>query len=153
MTWTTFHHRGETLRTVIDLLDLRRDGVLPMEAAGVRAAFGDELSLLGALQLRWHARLSGHLERALMHRPADAEAAVVAAWRAAADELPGVRLVLDRYRAAPLDERMARALATSAAKEHLLMAAMAGRAVGTTAESVRAGERLVERARSGVALV
>ena len=153
MTWTTFHRRGETLRTVLDLIDLRRDGLLPMEADGVRETFGDELSLLGALQLRWHARLSGHLERALMHQPTDTEAAVVAAWRAAADELPGVRLVLDHYRSEPLDEQMAATVATSAAKEHALLAAMAGRAGTTRGAAEQAGEEIAERARSGVVLV
>ena len=47
-----------------DAADARRDGLLPMDVTGVRETFGDELTLLGALQLRWHTRLSGHLERA-----------------------------------------------------------------------------------------
>jgi len=62
MTWTTFHRRGEVLRTVIDAADARRDGLLPMDVPGVPETFGDELSLLGALQLRWHTRLSGRLD-------------------------------------------------------------------------------------------
>jgi hypothetical protein len=35
MTWTTFHHRGEVLRTVTRTADDRRDGILPMDVAGV----------------------------------------------------------------------------------------------------------------------
>jgi hypothetical protein len=148
MTWTTFHHRGEVLRTVIDAADARRDGLLPMDVPGVPETFGDELSLLGALQLRWHTRLSGRLERALMHQPLDTDDAVVAAWQATADELPGTRMVLDHYRAEPLDDRMAAALATSTAKEHVLLAAMAGRAGGSTDATATAGGVLEERARA-----
>ncbi len=98
MTWTTFHHRGDVLRTVTQTADARRDGVLPMDVTGVRETFGDELTLLGALQLRWHTRLSGHLERAMLDHPADLEQAAIDAWHATTDDLPGTRLVLDHYR-------------------------------------------------------
>src|SRR5689334_8512920 len=112
MTWTTFHRRGEVLRAVTATADARRDGLLPMDVEGVHETFEDELSLLAALQLRWHTRLSGRLEHALMHRPTDTDHAVVEAWRATALELPGIRCVLDHYRAAPLDEAMGRVLRT-----------------------------------------
>ncbi|HET7429918.1 MAG TPA: hypothetical protein VFJ89_00280 [Nocardioides sp.] len=148
MTWTTFHHRGEVLRTVIDTLDTRRDGTLPMDLAGVTETFGDELTLLGALQLRWHTRLAGHVERALMDQPLDTDEAVVAAWHATRDELPGVRTVLDRYRAEPVDEPMAEALATASAKEHVLLGAAAGRHGATPAATAAAGRLLEERARA-----
>lgn len=148
MTWTTFHHRGEVLRTVTATADARRDGLLPMDVDGVRETFGDELTLVAALQLRWHTRLSGHLEHALMHAPTDTDAAVVGAWQAAAEELPGVRLVLDHYRTEPRDEAMAAALRTSAAKEHVLLAAMAGRSSADAAATVAAGRALEERARA-----
>lgn len=148
MTWTTFHHRGEILRTVTRTADQRRDGILPMDVDGVRETFGDELSLLGALQLRWHTRLSGHLERALLHQPMDLEEAAASAWHATADELPGTRLVLDHYRSEPLDDAMDAALATSASKERVLLAAMAGRAGARTEETVAAGLVLEERARA-----
>ena len=92
MTWTTFHRRGEVLRTVTATADARRDGLLPMDVEGVPETFGDELGLLAALQLRWHTRLSGHLEHALMHQPLDIDDAVAGAWHATADELPGTRL-------------------------------------------------------------
>ena len=58
----------------------------------------------------------------------DLERAVVAAWQATAEELPGVRAIVDHHRAEPLDEAMAAAMAKSAAKEHVLLAVMAGRA-------------------------
>ena len=147
MTWTTFHHRGEVLRAVTEAADTRRDGLLPMDVTGVRDTFGDELTLLGALQLRWHTRLSGHLERGLLDQPDDLERAAVAAWHATADELPGIRLVLDHYRAEPLDGPMATACATAAAKERVLLAANAGRAGARTEDTVAAGLELEERAR------
>ncbi|WP_151081469.1 hypothetical protein [Nocardioides cynanchi] len=147
MTWTTFHHRGDVLRAVTATADERRDGLLPMDVDGVLETFGDELSLLGALQLRWHTRLSGQIERELLQRPLDLEAAVIAAWHAAADELPGTRAILDHYREEPRDEQMAFVMATSEAKERVLLAAMAGRAGVDTAATATAGQALEERAR------
>ena len=148
MTWSTFHRRGEVLRDVIDAADTRRDGLLPTDVPGVPETFEDELALLGALQLRWHTRLSGRLERTLLHQPADLDRAVVGAWHATAAEMPGVRLELDLYRAAPLVDRMAVALATATAKEHVLLAAMAGRTGATTEATAEAGRALEERARA-----
>ena len=116
MTWTTFHHRGDVLRAVTHTADERRDGILPMDVAGVHETFGDELTLLGALQLRWHTRLSGHIERELLHQPMNLDDAVVRAWHAAVDELPGTRAVLDHYLDTPLDSRMEHVMATAAAK-------------------------------------
>ena len=128
MTWTTFHRREDVLRAVIDAADLRRDGLLPTDVPGVPETFGDELTLLGALQMRWHTRLAGHLERAFMHQPADSGEAVVAAWEATAQELPGVRMVIDHYRAEPADDRMRAVLANAAAKERGLLGALGVRA-------------------------
>jgi hypothetical protein len=147
MTWTTFHHRGEVLRTVTRTADARRDGILPMDVPGVIETFGDELTLLGALQLRWHTRLSGHIERELLQQPLDLDRAVIAAWHATADELPGTRAIVDRYRAEPLDEPMAFMTATSAAKERVLLAAMAGRAGVDTTATAAAGRTIEEQAR------
>ena len=148
MTWTTFHHRGDVLRTVTEAADERHDGLLPMDVAGVSETFGDETTLLGALQLRWHTRLSGHLERALLDQPEDLDEAVVAAWHATADDLPGTRLVLDHYRTAPLDDAMRFTMATAAAKERVLLAATAGRAGVTTEDTVAVGLELEELARA-----
>lgn len=149
MTWTSYRNRGETLRRVTAAVDERRDGRLPMDLAGVREAFGDELQLLGALQLRWHTRLAGRIERELMHQPMDLESAVVAAWRATADELPGIRAVVDHHRDHPLDAAMAEALAKATAKERILLAVMAGQGSARDAAAVPAGARIEERARSG----
>ena len=77
MTWTSFHRRGEVLRDVIAAADQRRDGTLPLDVDGVSATFDDELELLGALQLKWHTRLAGRIEREQMNQPLDLRAAVV----------------------------------------------------------------------------
>ena len=97
MTWTTFHRREDVLRDVVAAVDTRRDGLLPMDLPGVASAFGDEPTLLGALQLRWHTRLAGRIERELDLAPHDPDAAIEAARRQTAREMPGVRAVLDRY--------------------------------------------------------
>ena len=119
-------------RPSIAAADARRDGLLPMDVDGVAETFADELDLLGALQLRWHTRLAGRIERELM-RPADATSsdAVVTAWRATAaraarhprDPRPAPR------RAARRRDGRARC-GPSTAKEHALLAVMAGRASG-----------------------
>ncbi|HET6627808.1 MAG TPA: hypothetical protein VFG63_15565 [Nocardioidaceae bacterium] len=127
MTWDAFHRRDEVLRAVIEELNARRDGTLPLDLPGVAETF-DELSLVGALQLRWHTRLAGTIERELMDHPSDHESAVVCAWSRVAQELAGVRAVLDAYTEAPTSEAMAAALGTARRKERALLASMAGRA-------------------------
>lgn len=152
MTWKTFHSRGEILRAVIAAADARRDGLLPTDVDGVSATFADDLELLGTLQLKWHTRLAGHIERQLVEQPLDLPLAVATAWGNACDEMPGVRLVLDHYRAEPLDEAMASAMAKATVKEHALLAVMAGQAnVGGTAAEAEAapiGALIEERARA-----
>jgi hypothetical protein len=148
MTWKSFHRRGEVLRTVIAEADARRDGYLPMQVEGVSETFGDELTLLGALTLRWHTLLAGRIERELMTQPMDLEGAVISAWQDTADELPGVLAILDRYRAEPLDEAMAWAMTTATVKEHQLLAVMAGRSSARDARAARAGEQIADRART-----
>lgn len=147
--WRAFHNRGEILRTVIATADERQDGILPMDVAGVDETFGDELALLGALQLRWHTRLAGRIERELMIQPMDLEQAVVTAWRATRDEMPGVRKIVDRYRSEPTDSAMAEAMARATAKEQIMLAAMAGRSSVQDAAAARVGEAIEQRARSG----
>lgn len=147
MTWKSFHNRGEILRSVIATAAVRRDGRLPMDVAGVAETFGDELTLLGALQLRWHTRLAGHIDRELMNQPMDLDSAVVSAWSNAADELPGVRRILDHYRAEPVDDAMAAAMAKATAKEHVLLAVMAGRASVHDPTAAPIGAEIETRAR------
>ena len=80
----------------------------------------------------------------------DLEDAVVAAWHATADELPGVRAIVDRApRPRPIDAAMAEAMATaSTAKEHVLLAVMAGRVSAPDAAAAAVGERIERRARA-----
>lgn len=150
MTWTSFHSRGATLRAVVETADQRRDGLLPLDVDGVAETFGDARSLLGALQLRWHTRLAGRVERELAHQPMDLAGAVVTAWRATADDNPGIHAIIDHYTEHPLDEEMAAMLATSAAKGQILLAVMAGlSSLPATDATLRAGAALERRAREG----
>lgn len=150
MTWTSFHNRGETLRTVMAAADERRDGLLPMDVDGVADHFDDEFDLLAALQLKWHTRLASRIERELMDQPMDLESAVVDAWQLTVADMPGVRAILDHYRAEPLDSRMADAMAKSLVKEHLLLAAMAGRTSYDNHVAVPVGAEIEERARASM---
>src|ERR1700749_3740162 len=110
MTWDPFPRRGEVLRAVVEVANSRRDGVLPMELPGVAETFGDETALVAALQLRWHTRLAGQIERALCDEPAKRETAVLTAGRRPASELAGVRAILDACTDQPFDIEMAQAL-------------------------------------------
>lgn len=150
MTWTSYHHRGEILRTVTAVADQRRDGLLPMDVAGVAVRFDDELDLLGALQLTWHTRLAGRIERELGDQPMDLESAVVRAWRGVAQELPGIRLIIDHYRTHSTDDRMAAAMAKAHAKERLLLAVMAGQGSCGDERAIPAGALIEARARETV---
>lgn len=147
MTWTTFHRRGEVLRTVVETADQRVDGELPLDVPGVAETFADTTDLLGALQLRWHTRLAGRIERELMSQPMDLQRAVITAWHRTADDLPGVRAILDHHLDHPLDDEMARVARTAAAKEHVLLAVMAGRGGPDDAASVTVGAEIQARAR------
>ena len=147
MTWHSYHHRGEVLRRIIEAADRRLDGILPMDVDGVGQTFEDDLAVLAALELRWHTRLAGQIERNLMSQPMDLEASVILAWQQNAEALPGVRMILDHYAAHPDTVEMADNLATAAAKEHQLLAMMAGLASELDEACARVGAELVERAR------
>ena len=148
MTWDTFHRRAEVLRNVIAEADRRRDGTLPMELPGVAETFGDELTLLGALQLRWHTHLAGAVERELMAHPTDLEDAVSRGWRAAATDLPGVRRILDESTAGRHAPEAARLLERAQRKDWTLLAAMAGKASPSDHRAADVGRRIEERARA-----
>jgi hypothetical protein len=154
MTWTAFHKRAEVLRTVVDEADLRRDGSLPTQLAGVTETFHDQTDLVGALQLRWHTRLAGTIDRLLPQEARqgdDLESAVRRAWLTTADQLPGIRAVLDRQLTAPATPEVASALARATDKEGVLLAVSAGRvAVGHRVDPhvVAVGRRIEEAARA-----
>lgn len=148
MTWNSYHTRGEILSTVIRTADQRQDGLLPLDVEGVTATFDDEFDLLTTLQLKWHTRLAGKLERQLSEQPMDLRGAAITAWHDTADEMPGVRMILDHYLDEPIDARMAAAMRTSTAKEHLLLAVMAGMGSYAAELAVPYGERLAAEARA-----
>jgi len=148
MTWTTYHKRGEILRTVMTVANERCDGLLPMDLDGVTEKFEDQLELLGALQLKWHTRLAGRIEQELADQPMDLESAVVRAWHHTAGEMPGVRAIIDTYLDQPLDERMATMMAKARAKERVLLAVMAGKAAYADTRAAAVGAAIEERARA-----
>ncbi|MBO0842936.1 MAG: hypothetical protein J2O46_07100 [Nocardioides sp.] len=148
MSWTNHHKRGEILHTVISTVNERRDGLLPMDLPGVADTFHGEIDVLAALQLRWHTRLAGHIDQELVAQPMDLESAVVSAWHTTADELPGVRAVLDHYRALPTGEQMSEALAKFEAKDQRTLAVMAGKGAWGDDETVRLGSLIEMRARA-----
>jgi hypothetical protein len=150
MSWNTFHNRGEALRVVVDTVNDRRDGVLPMTVPGVAENFADELDLVGALQLKWHARLSGNIERAMAREPMDLETAVATAWRVTAEQMPGVRLVIDRAAERPENEGMERAMIRARELERARLAIAAGLASSQDAAAVAAGRRVEEQAREAL---
>src|SRR4051794_31760658 len=148
MTWTSFHRRGDVLRDVIAVADERRDGVLPRDVDGVTAVFSEDLDLLAALQLKWHTRLAGRIEREQVSQPMDLRAAVVRAWHSTADELPGIRAILDEQRLRPADDATAEVMRKSAAKEHVLLAVMAGEASAYDGRAAAVGERIEAQAKA-----
>ena len=150
MSWNDFHHRSEILRVVVDTANENRDGVLPMNVAGVTENFTDELDLVGALLLKWHARLSGNIERALTREPMDLQAAVAAAWRTTAEQLPGVRMVIDRCTDAPASPEMEHAMNRAHDRESLYLATAAGLSNGRSSDSVEAGRHVEQLARTGL---
>jgi hypothetical protein len=148
MTWTSFHRRGDVLRNVIAAADQRRDGALPVDVDGVSVTFADDLDLLAALQLKWHTRLAGRIEREQLSQPMNLRASVVRAWHRTADDLPGIRAILDEQRLRPADEATAEVLRKSAAKEHVLLAVMAGEASAHDALAAVAGARIEAEAKA-----
>jgi len=152
MSWNDFHHREEVLRVVVDAANENRDGVLPMNVAGVTQNFTDELDLVGALLLKWNARLLGNIERALMREPMDLEGAVAEAWRTTAEQLPGVRMVIDRCAEAPASPEMERAMNRAHDRESAYLATAAGLSSGRSTASIEAGRRVEQLARAGAPL-
>ena len=152
MSWNDFHHREDILRAVVDTADENRDGVLPMHVAGVTQNFTDELDLVGALLLKWNARLMGNIERTLMREPMDLDVAVAEAWRTTAEQMPGVRLIIDRCTDAPPTPEMERAMKRAHDRELAYLATAAGLSSGHGAASIEAGRRVEELARTGVAV-
>jgi hypothetical protein len=121
-----------------------------MDVPGVAENFTDELDLIGALLLKWHARLSGNIERALVREPLDLESAVSAAWLATALQMPGVRLVIDSCAEEPTGPEMERAMGRARESEWARLAVAAGLANTQDGAAVVVGRRVEEQARQGL---
>ncbi|HYJ67481.1 MAG TPA: hypothetical protein VEX15_07435 [Nocardioidaceae bacterium] len=146
MTWDAYHRREAALRSAVAVIDRRRDGQLPWhELDAARAAFDGPTDLLLALQMRWHTRLAGHVDRLLAGQPMDLRAAVIRAWQAATADLPGVRAALDTHDDEP-------ALQTARAKELAYLASAAGLAELHDPAAVAVGHEIRSDAQRMVAL-
>ena len=141
MTWDARQRRDTVLRELMTVAETRRDGRLPWDTAGAEQAFGTPAELLGALQMRWHTRLSGAIERELTEQPWDLGQAVVHAWRALAGDMPGVRAILDAHADEPAMQRARR-------KEWVLLATASGLTGMDDPAAVRIGRDVEQRARS-----
>ena len=144
----TPHRRAQVLRAALAAVEERRDTRVPTDLPGVAATVGDELALLGALTLRWHTRLAGLVEREQQRTPRDPAGATERAWARAADEMPGLRALLDHHRAHPRDDRTAEATVRATATEHALLAVAAGRAEVGDPRAAGAGAAVEQAARA-----
>jgi hypothetical protein len=139
--WDTYHRRATALRRVI--ADLDRSGSSTLQWNDELAVvFDDPDDLLVALHDVWTRRLAGRVDLALEIDEHESPESVALAWREVADELAGVRRVLDRQADHP-------ALRHSRRQEHRMLAVSAGVATigDPTSHSAAAGERLVARIR------
>lgn len=142
MTWDAYHRRAAVAQAAAELAETRRDGVLPWsELSGATDAFGTPERLVGALQMRWHTRLAGAIERELANEPGELERSVVHAWRRCEAEMPGLRAVLDAHADTPT-------MSVAARKEWLLLASASGAAGLGDAGAARRGEQIEQRARA-----
>lgn len=147
MTWDAYHCRKDAVREIVAIADRQRDLTLTelLDLVDVdRATFTNETELLCALQMNWFQRLSGQLDRLMdsdvnATEITDSTSVAVAAWIAAAVQIPVVRVLLDRHREEP-------ALSGAFAHELIYLAAAVG-APATTTEMLARGQRIVEEAR------
>jgi hypothetical protein len=141
MTWDAHQRRDMVLHAAMDAAENRRDGQLPWDAVGAEQAFDTPAELLGALQMRWHTRLTGAIERELAEQPWDLGQAVVHAWRGLAGSMPGVRAVLDAHGDEP-------AMRRARSKEWALLATASGLTGMDDPAAARIGRGVEQRARS-----
>ncbi len=139
--WDTYHRRASALRRVIADLDRAGSSTLPWNDE-LAVVFDDPDDLLVALHDVWARRLAGRVDLALEIDEQESGESVALAWREVADELPGVRRVLDRQADNPV-------LRHSASQEHRMLAVAAGDATisDPLSHSAAAGARLVVRIR------
>lgn len=140
--WNAYHRRAAALRDLVAELD-GDPAADPAWTSERAAAFSDRDDLLVALHELWTRRLLGRVDLRLELDVTDTRETVEQAWREVADELPGVRRVLDRHVDHP-------ALAHLETHEHRMLAVTAGLATlgdsHTRAASI--GRGLVVRSRA-----
>ena len=140
--WDTYRSRATALRRAIADLDRSGSPTLPWNDE-LAAAFDDPDDLLVALHDVWTRRLEGRVDLALEIDEHESWQSVALAWREVADELSGVRRVLDGQADNPVVRHSRR-------QEHRLLAVAAGIATisDPLSHSAAAGERLVARIRA-----
>jgi hypothetical protein len=140
--WDTYHRRATALRRVIADLDRSGSSTLPWDEE-LATVFDDPDDLLVALHDVWTRRLAGRVDLALEIDEHESAESVALAWREVADELSGLRRVLDRQEDNPV-------LRHSVRHEHRLLAVAAGFATigDPPSRSAAAGERVVARIRA-----
>jgi hypothetical protein len=134
--WSRVHAHTASLREVIAGLDAGQP--LPDDATGPLGAFGNRDELLLALHGVWSRRLNGRIDVALETDDHDLAESIARAWLDTADDLPGVRRVLDEHADAP-------ALRLVQRHEHRAIAVAAGLATfdDRLATSAAEGARFV----------
>jgi hypothetical protein len=139
--WDNYHRRATALRDVVAELDRSGSSTLPWTDE-LAAVFDDPDRLLVALNDLWARRLAGRVDLALEIDEHESAESVALAWHEVAEELAGVRRVLDRQADNPL-------LRHSRRQEHRMLAVAAGHATtgDPLSRSAAAGERLVTRVR------
>ena len=97
MTWVEHHRRDQALRTVVELADRRRDGLLPWdEIADAREVFGTpDRPAAPRCRCAGTPACPDRSTPSWPSSPMTSSAAVVHAWRYAAADLPGLRAILD----------------------------------------------------------
>ena len=80
----------------------------------------------------------------------DLESAVAGAWRTTAEQMPGVRLVIDRCADHPATPEMERAMNRAREHEWMRLATLAGLASAQDPSAVAAGRRVEDLAREGL---
>lgn len=140
-TWTTYHQRAAALKDVVTTIEANPGNDLPWPDIAAET-FRDRDDLLVALHDLWTRRLEGRIDLMLETDDGVLGDSVAKAWHAVSGELPGVRLLLDRYADHP-------AVRAHEVNEHRLVAVAAGLATlgDPIIRTAQAGKEFVSRLR------
>ncbi len=139
--------RAAVLHEVIEVILSRQDGRLPTDLDNVEIFFADAEDLISTVLLRWHTLLASRLEHAVADEPDDRAQSVIGAWRDAADDYRGVRLLIDQLSAHPPSTAVERAVRATSRHDWAAMAVCAGQASSFDPPAIRAGRQLELEAR------